>query len=91
MSIRTGAHFSENVRPSGLDGFGHFIRNCLYSQTKNKTFYQVKNKPIIISDIPGFENEKTDQDVVQKFQKYREKKNALQGSIHLILHFLNFT
>ena len=57
------------------------------SQTKNITFYQVKNKPIRILDVPGFENEKTVQDAVQKFGKYREKLNALQDSIHIILIF----
>ena len=61
------------------------------SQTKNITFYQVNNKPIRILDVPGFENEKTVQDAVQKFRKYREKLNALQDSIHIILYFLNFT
>ena len=60
------------------------------SQTKNITYYQVKNKPIRILDIPGFENEKTVQDAVQKFKKYREKLNALQDNIHIILYFLNF-
>ena len=60
------------------------------SQTKNITYYQVKNKPIRILDIPGFENEKTVQDTVQKFKKYREKLNALQDNIHIILYFLNF-
>ena len=61
------------------------------SQTKNITFYQVKNKPIRILDVPGFVNEKTVQDAVQKFGKYREKLDALQDSIHIILYFLNFT
>ena len=61
------------------------------SQTKNITFYQVKNKPIRILDVPGFENEKTVQDAVLKFQKYREKLNKLQDSFHIILYFLNFT
>ena len=60
------------------------------SQTKNITYYQVKNKPIRILDIPGFENEKTVQDAVQKFQKYREKLDVLKDSIHIILYFLNF-
>ena len=60
------------------------------SQTKNINYYQVKNKPIRILDIPGFENEKTVQDAVQKFKKYREKLNALQDNIHIILYFLNF-
>ena len=61
-----------------------------YSQTKNITYYQVKNKPIRILDIPGFENEKTVQDAVEKFQKYRAKLDALQDNIHIILYFLNY-
>ena len=61
------------------------------SQTKNITYYQVKNKPIRILDVPGFENEKTVKDAVEKFRKYRVKLNQLQDSIHIILYFLNFT
>ena len=61
------------------------------SQTKNITYYQVKNKPIRILDVPGFEDEKTVKDAVEKFKKYRAKLNKLQDSIHIILYFLNFT
>ena len=60
------------------------------SQTKNITFYQVKNKPIRILDVPGFEDTETVQDVVQKFQKYRNKLKVLRDSIHIILYFLNY-
>ena len=60
------------------------------SQTKNITFYQVKNKPIRILDVPGFEDEETVQDAVQKFQKYRNKLKVLKDSIHIILYFLNY-
>ena len=61
------------------------------SQTKNITFYQVKNKPIRILDVPGFENEKTVKDAVDKFKNYREKLYKLKDKIHIILYFLNFT
>ena len=61
------------------------------SQTKNITFYQVKNKPIRILDVPGFENEKTVQDAINKLKIYREKLNRLKDSIHIILYFLNYT
>ena len=61
------------------------------SQTKNITFYQVKNKPIRILDVPGFENEKTVNDAVQKFKSFEEKINKLNDKIHIILYFLNFS
>ena len=60
------------------------------SQTKNFTFYQVKNKPIRILDVPGFESEKTVNDVVDKFKKFREKLNFLKDRIHIILYFVTF-
>ena len=61
------------------------------SQTKNITFYQVKNKPIRILDVPGFESDDTVNDAVKKLQKFREKLNKLKDSIHIILYFLNFS
>ena len=60
------------------------------SQTKNITFYQVKNKPIRILDVPGFESVKTVNDAVDKFKKYRQKLNFLKDKIHIILYFLNY-
>ena len=38
------------------------------SQTKNLTFYQVENAPVRILDIPGFENEQTVKDAIEKFK-----------------------
>ena len=61
------------------------------SQTKNITFYQVKNQPIRILDVPGFENEKTVNDAIAKFQLYGQKLNKLKDNIHIILYFLSFT
>ena len=59
------------------------------SQTKNLTFYHVKNKPIRILDIPGFENEKTINDVVKKVKFCSEEINKLKDNIHILLYFLN--
>ena len=59
------------------------------SQTKNLTFYHVKNKPIRILDIPGFENEKTINDVVKKVKFCGEEINKLKDNIHILLYFLN--
>ena len=61
------------------------------SQIKNITFYQVKNQSIRILDIPGFENEKTVNDVVVKFKSFEEKLNKLKDTIHIILYFLSYT
>ena len=60
------------------------------SQTKKLTYYQVKNKPIRILDIPGFENNKTVNAAIEKLQNCREKLNRLKESIHIILYFLNY-
>lgn len=60
------------------------------SETKNITFYQVKNKPIRILDVPGFENEKTVSDAIEKLKIYRKKLNRLKDSIHIILYFFNY-
>ena len=61
------------------------------SQTKNITFYQVKNQPIRILDVPGFENEKTVNDAIAKFKLFGQKLNKLKDNIHIILYFLSFT
>ena len=60
------------------------------SQTKNLTFYQVKNYPIRILDIPGFEDEKTVQKCVEQFKLCGKKINSLKDKIHIILYFFNF-
>ena len=61
------------------------------SQTKNMIFYQVKNKPIRILDVPGFENEETVQNTLKQFETFRDKLNKLKDSIHIILYFLNYS
>ena len=61
------------------------------SQTKNLTFYQVKNHPIRILDIPGFESEETVQYAIEKFKICGEKMNKIKDNLHIILYFLNFS
>ena len=58
-----------------------------FSQRKYLTYYQVKNKPIRIFEVPDFENEKI---VEEELKRYHEKFNKLKNSIHIILYFLNF-
>jgi GTP-binding protein EngB required for normal cell division len=60
------------------------------SQTKNLTFYQVENAPVRILDIPGFENEQTVKDAIEKFKYCRDKMNNMKEKLHIILYFLNF-
>ena len=61
------------------------------SQTKNLTFYQVKNNPIRILDIPGFENDQTVNDAKEKLKKCGVKINEIKDKIHFILYFLNYS
>ena len=60
------------------------------SQTKSLTFYQVSNEPIRILDIPGFEDEKTVKQAIDKFKLCGEKINKIKDNLHIILYFLNY-
>ena len=60
------------------------------SQTKKLNFYQVKNKPIRVLDIPGFENEKTVNDAIEKFKLCGDVINRIKDKIHIVLYFLNY-
>ena len=59
------------------------------SQTKNLTFYHVKNQPIRILDIPGFADNTSINDVVKRMKFCGEEINKLKDNIHIILYFLN--
>ena len=60
------------------------------SQTKNLTFYQVKNYPIRVLDIPGFEDENSVEESLRKLKLCGEKINRIKDKIHIILYFLNY-
>ena len=60
------------------------------SQTKLLTFYQVENQPIRILDVPGYEDDKTVKQSIERFQFSREKINRMKDNIHIILYFLSF-
>ena len=60
------------------------------SQTKELTFYQVKNQPIRLLDIPGFEDTETVKKAVKKFQQCGEKINKIKDNLHIILYFLTY-
>jgi GTP-binding protein EngB required for normal cell division len=59
-------------------------------QTRSITYYQVKNMPIRILDIPGFEDKKTVEGAIEKFNKCGEEVNKLKDKIHIILYFFNY-
>ena len=60
------------------------------SQTKRLNFYQVRNKPVKILDIPGFNNEKTINEAVKQFKFCYEEINRIKDNLHIILYFLNY-
>ena len=61
------------------------------SQTKKITFYQVKNNPIKILDIPGFVSEETVREAIKKFKSCGEQIKRMKDNLHIILYFLNFS
>ena len=60
------------------------------TETKFLTYYQVDNKPIRILDIPGFENENSIKNAIEKFKFCREKLNKMKDNLHIILYFFQF-
>ena len=60
------------------------------TQTKNLTFYQVNNQPIRILDIPGFQDEKSVKEAIEKFKLCGEMINRIKDNLHIILYFLDY-
>ena len=61
------------------------------SQTKLLVEYHSESKPIRVIDIPGFENEKTVKDAIEKFAECEKVENGLKDKIHIILYFMNYS
>ena len=59
--------------------------------TKKINYYYVKNSPIKIIDIPGFERKETVNSAVLKFQEYGDKINYKKGELTAILYFIKAT
>ena len=53
--------------------------------------YNVKDKPIRILDIPGFESEQTVSELLKQLKFCRKLENRLKENIHIILYFLNYS
>ena len=60
------------------------------SQTLGLTFYQARDQPIRLLDIPGFEDSETVKKAVEKFHQCGEKINKIKDNLHIILYFLNY-
>ena len=59
--------------------------------TKKINYYFVKNSPIKIIDIPGFESKETVNSAVLKFKEYGDKINYKKGELTAILYFIKST
>ena len=59
--------------------------------TKKINYYYVKNSPIKIIDIPGFESKETVNSAVLKFKEYGDKINYKKGELTAILYFIKAT
>ena len=59
--------------------------------TKKINYYYVKNSPIKIIDIPGFESKETVNSAVMKFKEYGDKINYKKGELTAILYFIKST
>ena len=54
------------------------------------TNYYIPNRPIVFIDSPGFEDEKTKNDVISKIKELdKSLKNEKKEQIHLILYFID--
>ena len=61
------------------------------SVTTKINFYHVSHFPIKIYDIPGFENEDTILNTVEKFKELNKEINKLKDELHIILYFIKST
>ena len=59
--------------------------------TKKINYYYVKNSPIKIIDIPGFESKDTVESAVLKFKEYGDEINYKKGELTAILYFIKST
>ena len=59
--------------------------------TKKINYYYVKNSPIKIIDIPGFESKETVNSAVLKFKEYGDNIEYKKGELTAILYFIKAT
>ena len=59
--------------------------------TKKINYYYVKNCPIKIIDIPGFESKETVNNAIEKFREFGNKINYRSSELTAILYFIKST
>lgn len=59
--------------------------------TKKINYYYVKNCPIKIIDIPGFESKETVSNAIEKFKQFGDKINYKSSELTAILYFVKST
>ena len=60
------------------------------SQTKKMTYYQVKNYPIKVLDLPGFENKETIQKTILELKSLKQALIKMKDNIHIIIYVIDF-
>ena len=58
------------------------------STTKKIHCYQVKDEPIMIYDIPGFESIETTNEAIDKIKELNNNENELKKRIHIFLYII---
>jgi GTP-binding protein EngB required for normal cell division len=61
------------------------------SQTKKITIYQVKDAPLKIIDVPGFDSDENIMSIVNELKDRAEEINKLKYNIHFFLYFLKYS
>ena len=59
------------------------------SQTRKITFYEVDNNPIKIWDLPGFQNEESIKNAVNKIKELNKGMNDSKDKFHIILYIFS--
>ena len=77
--------------------------NCILGETKAKesnsgatgtnkiNYYQITDQPIKVYDIPGFENNETVKNAIDKLKQLNDEINELKDHLHIILYVLKST
>ena len=61
------------------------------AQTRNLNYYYHSSMPIRVLDIPGFEDEVTVNNCIEKIKKSTEEAIKYKEKLHIILYFMTFT
>lgn len=63
--------------------------NLGISQTRKMTYYQVKNYPVKILDVPGFQDKQTIENTINELKSLKIKLNKMKDILLIILYILD--